>query len=146
MNRSMPTSIESVLAHLPMGIIPANSVWIAALVANWFEFRRWFDNSAGTASSSQLTAERPSGTAPPSAMVLFPACRARAFAFVWRHGGECRGGGADVCYEATATSLSGGAATDRVSGFGAGSTRDMAKNGFGEAAIDADVLPRDIPR
>ena len=32
------------------------------------------------ASSSQLTAERPSGTAPPSAMVLFPACRARTFA------------------------------------------------------------------
>lgn len=98
------------------------------------------------ASSSQRTAERPSGTAPPSAMVLFPACRARAFSFVWRHGGECRGGGADVCYEATATSLSGGAATDRVSGFGAGSTRDMAKNGFGEAAIDADVLPRDVAR
>jgi hypothetical protein len=48
MNRSMPTSKESVLAHLPMGSIPANSVWIAALVANWFEFRRWFDNSAGT--------------------------------------------------------------------------------------------------
>jgi hypothetical protein len=59
------------------------------------------------ASSSQPTAERPSRTAPPSATVLFPACRARTFALVWRHGGECRGGGADVCYGATATSLSG---------------------------------------
>jgi hypothetical protein len=39
-----------------------------------------------------------------------------------------------------------GTDTDRASGFGAGSTRNMAKNRLREATIDTDVLPGDITR
>jgi hypothetical protein len=37
-----------------------------------------------------------------------------------------------------------GTGTDRASGFRAGSTRNVAENGFREPAVDTDVLASDI--
>jgi hypothetical protein len=101
-----------------------------------------------TGTRSSLPCRPDEGTAerdrPQSATVLYPATSGQGkCAGLTSPGGErCGGGAAVVPGDGYVTFR--GVGTDQVSGFRAGSTRNMAKNRLGEAAIDADVLAGNV--
>jgi hypothetical protein len=145
MDRSMPTSKESVLAHLPWVSSPrtrsgsprlANWARVSSLVRQLRRHRhrrasRRRNGRAGPPRQAQRCSSRhvEPGHLPWSGVTVVSVAVAGLTFVTGRRLRHFRGCG-----------------TDRASGFGAGSTRNMAKNGLREATVDTDVLAGDITR